>query len=229
MATLRRALGDRDASPCGRCSLCRQQRSSVDLEAAVADARRWLAARPAPIAASARPEMAEGLALLDAELGGELYRGLFADREADVPLAPELADLLRQQVQALARRYELGAVAAVPSRDWRQRDEALAIAAAALGVPALPDLLAWADEPAARQGELRNNDQRRDNVDGKMTLGGLARPRGALLVLDDFIGSGATLREAGRVLRKQGRMSAPIVPLTLARVRWKLGAAGRVR
>ena len=62
-----------------------------------------------------------------------------------------------------------------------------------------------------------------------MTLGAGERPRGGVLLLDDFIGSGATLREAARVLRKQGKLTAAIVPLTLARVRWKLGAAGRVR
>jgi ATP-dependent DNA helicase RecQ len=96
-------------------------------------------------------------------------------------------------------------------------------------VPALPDLLVWANEPPARQGELRNNDQRRENVDNKMGLGASARPGGDLLLLDDFIGSGATLREAGRALRKQARLTGAIVPLTLARVRWKLGAPGRVR
>jgi len=229
MATLRRALGDREALPCGRCSLCKQQRSSVDLSVAVEHAQRWLSTRPSPIAASARPELSEGLALLDAELGGELYRGLFARRESDLPLAPDLADLLRQQARALAGRHDLQAVTAVPSRDWRQRDEALAIVADALGLPSLPNLLVWASEPPARQAELRNNDQRRDNVDGKMTLGAGERPRGGVLLLDDFIGSGATLREAARVLRKQGKLTAAIVPLTLARVRWKLGAAGRVR
>ena len=229
MATLRRALGDRAAAPCGRCSVCRGQRSSVDVDAAAADAERWLAARPSPIAASARPEMAEGLALLDSELGGALYREFFARREDAGPLAPALADLLRRQVRALAGRHDLRAVAALPSRDWKQRDEALAIAAEALGVPALPDLLAWASEPPARQAELRNNDQRRGNVDGKLTLGTSARIPGDLLLLDDFVGSGATLKEAGRVLRKQARFAGAIVPLTLARVRWKLGAAGRIR
>ena len=228
MATLRRALGDREAAACGRCSLCKQQRSSVDIAAAVEHAQAWLAARPSPIAASARPEMAGGLALLDAELGGELYRGLFASRETDAPLAPALAELLRRQVLALGQRFAFCGVTAAPSRDWRQRGEALVIAAEALGVPALPELLVWAEEPAARQDELRNNDQRRDNVDGKMGLGASERPRGDILLLDDFIGSGATLREAGRVLRKAKHTGA-IVPLTLARVRWKLGAPGRVR
>jgi ATP-dependent DNA helicase RecQ len=92
-------------------------------------------------------------------------------------------------------------------------------------VPALPDALVWANEPRARQAELRNNDQRRENVDGRMTLGASRLPAGDLLVLDDFIGSGATLREAGRVLRK-AKFPGAIVPLTLARVRWKL-ADGR--
>jgi ATP-dependent DNA helicase RecQ len=227
MATLRRALGDPDAAPCGRCSRCRGQRSAVEFGEGLGAAQRWLESRPAPIAASARPEMAEGAALLDGELAGPLYRGFFRDREQDAPLPAELRALLRTQAQALARRFEFAAVAAVPSRDWRQRDEALAEVAAALGVPALPDLLAWREPPPARQGELRNNDQRRGNVDGRMTAG--PAPRGDLLVLDDYIGSGATLREAGRALRKQARLAGAVVPLTLARVRWRLGAAGRAR
>jgi ATP-dependent DNA helicase RecQ len=229
MATLRRALGDRDAAPCGRCSVCRDQRSSVDVSAAVAAAERWLAARPSPIAASARPEMAEGLALLDGELAGAVYREFFRRREQDTTLDPDLADQLRRQALSLARRHDFKAVAALPSRDWKQRDEALQIAADALGVPALPDLLAWSTEPPARQGELRNNDQRRDNVDGKLTLRTSSLPRGDLLLLDDFTGSGATLREAARALRKQAKFAGAIVPLTLARVRWKLGSAGRAR
>lgn len=228
MASLRRALGDREAAACGRCSLCKEQRSTIDRTAGLTAAQQWLATRPSPIAASARPAMSAGLALLDAETGGELHRGLFARREAIAPLAPELAELLARQVRTLAQGLAVSAVAAVPSRDWQQRAEALAIAAEALGVPALPDLLVWKKEPRARQAELRNNDQRRENVDGRMGLGSAARPAGDVLLLDDFVGSGATLREAGRVLRKDAKLTGAIVPLTLARVRWKLGAAGRV-
>lgn len=230
MATLRRALGDREAAPCGRCSVCRDQRSSVDVSAAALAAERWLAARPSPIAASARPEMAEGLAVLDGELAGAAYREFFRRREQDdLPLDPHHAELLRQQAQSLARRHNFTAVAAVPSRDWKQRDEALQLVADALGVPALPDLFVWSTEPPARQGELRNNDQRRDNVDGKLSLGTSRPPRGDILIIDDFTGSGATLREAARALRKQAKFAGAIVPLTLARVRWKLGSAGRAR
>ncbi len=226
MATLRRALGDPEAPVCGRCSQCKQQRSSVAVAASVERAERWLATRPSPIAASARPVMSAGLALLDGELGGELYRGLFARRASDLGLATGMAALLAEQVRRLAGSFAFRAVAAVPSRDWQQRGEALAIAAEVLGVPALPDLLVWTKEPNARQAELRNNDQRRANVDGKMGLGAGVRG-GDLLVLDDFIGSGATLREAGRALR-QARWTGAVVPLTLGRVRWQLGSPGRV-
>lgn len=227
MATLRRALGDREAQVCGRCSLCREQRSSVDVEAAAAEAQQWLESRPSPIAASARPELAEGLALLDGEIAGPLFRAFFRGRETAEPLPPALAELLRQQVRRLAERHAFAAVTAAPSRDWQQRAEALAIAAEVLGVPALPDLLVWREQPAARQSELRNNDQRRENVDNTMKLG-TGSVRGEVLLLDDFVGSGATLKEAARVLRKDAKLKQAIVPLTLARVRWKLGSAGRI-
>lgn len=229
MATLRRALGDRAAQRCGHCSLCRGQRSSVDVAAGANEAQRWLEARPAPIAASARPELAEGLALLDGELAGPLFIKFFRGREVAGPLPPGLAELLRAQIGRLAAEHGFSAVTAVPSRDWQQREEALAIAAEALGVPALPDLLVWREEPPARQTELRNNDQRRENVDGRMKLGEARRPAGALLLLDDFIGSGATLKEAARVLRREAKLTAKVVPLTLAKIRWKLGQTGRIR
>ncbi|MCY0989136.1 RecQ family ATP-dependent DNA helicase [Nannocystis sp. ILAH1] len=227
MATLRRALGDREAAACGRCSLCRGQQSSVDIEAATAEAQRWLESRPSPIAASARPEVAEGLALLDGEIAGPLFRKFFQGRETAESLPPALAELLRTQVRALGERFAFAAVAAVPSRDWRQREEALQIAAETLGVPALPELVVWREEPRARQSELRNNDQRRENVENTMKLGS-GSVRGEVLLLDDFVGSGATIKEAARVLRKDAKLKSAIVPLTLARVRWKLGSAGRI-
>jgi hypothetical protein len=57
-----------------------------------------------------------------------------------------------------------------------------------------------------------------------MILGGSSRPpAGDLLLLDDYIGSGATLKEAGRVLRKEAEHKGALVPLTIARIRWRLG------
>ena len=91
----------------------------------------------------------------------------------------------------------------------------------------LADTLVWTEPPASRQGELLNNDQRRENVKGKMTVSG-ALPDGAVLLLDDYTGSGATFREAARALRKDAGFTHDIVPLTIARVRWRLGAAGMI-
>ena len=51
-------------------------------------------------------------------------------------------------------------------------------------------------------------------------------PEGDMLLLDDYVGSGATLKEACRVLRKEARHRGAIVPLTVARVRFRLGARG---
>lgn len=53
-------------------------------------------------------------------------------------------------------------------------------------------------------------------------------PTGTLLVLDDYIGSGATLTEAVRVLRKESHFQGKIVPFTIAQVKWRLGKAGMI-
>jgi hypothetical protein len=45
-------------------------------------------------------------------------------------------------------------------------------------------------------------------------------------LLDDYIGSASTLREVGQLLRKTGELDRELVPLMIARVRWKLGAPG---
>ena len=94
----------------------------------------------------------------------------------------------------------------------------------------MTNLLAWRDEPEARQGTLLNNDQRRENVNGRMIVTGPVRLPAdkALLLLDDYTGSGATLKEAARTLQTMGGFSGAVVPLTVARVRWRLGARGMV-
>jgi ATP-dependent DNA helicase RecQ len=230
MASLRRALGDVDVADCGRCSVCRGQRSHVDLDASMDRAQAWLARRPCPIPATSRPEMSEGLSLLDGELGGPLFGGFMSQRSAPTGaggLPAELLGLLREAALALSARYRFRGVVAVPSRSWCQRDEVLGFLAETLGVPADAGLLVWGEEPPVRQGELWNNDQRRKNVDGRMRLGpSTTPPDGDLLLLDDYIGSGATLKEVCRVLRKQARHRGALVPLTVARVRFRLGARG---
>ena len=49
-----------------------------------------------------------------------------------------------------------------------------------------------------------------------------------MLLVDDYVGSRATMREAGNVLRKRLRWDGVLVPLVFARVRWKLGTSGMI-
>ena len=90
------------------------------------------------------------------------------------------------------------------------------------------DFLFWQQLPPNRQGELLNNDQRRFNVDKKMSFDrSQQRPSGAILLLDDYIGSGATISEAARALRN-ANIKQEIAPFTIASVKWKFGQAGMV-
>jgi len=51
---------------------------------------------------------------------------------------------------------------------------------------------------------------------------------GPILLPDDYIGSGATLKEGARVLRKECDFRGEIVSLTIAVVKWRLGQSGMI-
>jgi len=181
--------------------------------------------------------MSAGLAALNGDQRGQLFVQFMrqrADSSTNSQLSPKLRQLLKQNVLKLKERHTFAAVLVIPSRTWQQRETTATYIADLLGIKAYPNLLAWTDMPPARQGELLNNDQRRHNVNGKMKLTGpLTRPGApppskAILLLDDYIGSGATLKEAVRVLRKEGGFTADIAPFTVACVRWRIGARGMI-
>lgn len=230
MQTLRRALGDEQAGPCGHCSHCRPKQAPV-FPAAGPDTQAWVADRNIPIPATSVPRMSSGLSLLDSEQRSPLFVSFMRKRsdEGTTRLEPALEDLLARKLKALRERAAFAAVVAVPSRTWNQRAYTADRVAALLGTRALNDTLVWQALPAHRQGELHNNDQRRDNIKGTMGIDDpLPEGEGAILLLDDYTGSGATLKEAVRTLRKIGRFEGEIVPLTIARVRWRLGASGMI-
>jgi ATP-dependent DNA helicase RecQ len=234
MHTLRSALGDQESAPCGRCSACRDGRPAEQQPGTARDtgaAQSWLLARPVPIAATRRPPMAAGLAVLDGEYRTGHFAHFMRNRAADGDeLAPELAALVVARARVLAGEQPLAAVVPLPSRTWRQRSHTASLVASALGIAVHDQLITWAELPAARQGQLRNNDQRRDNLAGKMRAradGALHRLPG-LLLLDDYTGSGHTLREAARALRDDTGYRGQLVPLTIARVKWRIGAPGMV-
>ncbi len=237
MQALRVALGDEAAGPCGRCSACDPARHpiSTSTEEGLASVRRWMVQRDLPIPAFRAPRMAAGLTLLDGETRSPAFVDFMRHRTSveRAQLGKELLAVLGDRVEGLAAAHDFAVVAALPSRTWAQRVAVASWLAGRLGVPFLGELLVWSDLPPKRQGELLNNDQRRDNVQGRMTVSHDSLPGGALsagdiLLLDDYHGSAVTLREAVRALRKDGGFERDIVPITIARVRWRLGARGMI-
>lgn len=230
MQALRVALGDTEARACGRCDRClpegllpggRPEPPAISAEA-------WLDSRSLPLAGMRSPELASGLALLDGSMRGRLFADFMRGRAKGAMPPPRLCELLQGAIDELSREHAFGCVVTVPSRTWSRRQEVGDLAAERLGVPHVP-LLRYAQEPAARQGQLHNNDQRRDNVKGCFCADlDVPLPGGPMLLLDDYVGSRATLKEVATVLRKQLGWEEEIVPLVLARVRWKLGQAGMI-
>jgi predicted amidophosphoribosyltransferase len=54
-------------------------------------------------------------------------------------------------------------------------------------------------------------------------------PKGAILLLDYYIGSGATMNEAARALNHHGFLKHKIVPFTIASVTWRVGKKGIIK
>ncbi|WP_179136862.1 RecQ family ATP-dependent DNA helicase [Candidatus Entotheonella palauensis] len=237
MQTLRIALGEREAPACGHCGHCQPESVAArDFAPDTAAAQAWLLHRPVPIDASKRPLMSAGIALMDGVLRSAPFvqfmrhRAVGKDSTRTPHIPHDVQTLLAAQVQRLHRHHHFAAVVPIPSRTWVQREQTANAIAEQLGIPAYGDFLVWQDMPPHRQGELSNNDQRRENVRHRLQVNSSeALPAsGSILLLDDYIGSGATLKEAVQTLRQKAGYSGEIVPLTLARVRWRLGASGMV-
>lgn len=233
MHALRSALGDTESQRCGRCIACNPGLHAALLARCDASqARLWTADRPVPIAASARPVVSEGLSLLDGQQRSPLFLEFMRQRESKdrVNLPEELRVLLSTKLATLKKTRKFAAVVSIPSLKWAQRASTEKLVAHLLGADLCGNFLSWNEVPEHRQGELTNNDQRQKNVAGKMASqeGDLPHRAGAILLLDDYTGSGSTLKEAARVLRKEACFEGEIVPLTIARVRWRLGATGTV-
>lgn len=236
MATLRRALGDDAAARCGRCDCCTGAPNEVgdahELAGLAAHASAWLETRPLVLAATRYPKLSDGLALLDGPQRGPSFARFMRGRTSASELEPRLYELLALGLERLQAEHQFGGVVMLPSRTWAQRELVGRWLAERLGVPLLLELVVYRDAEAgpARQGTLVNNDQRKDNVRDAFELGPQRRsvPRGALLLVDDYVGSLATMREVGTLLRKVAKLDQALVPFAIARVRWKLGSAGMI-
>ena len=132
MQTLRRALGDLDAAPCGRCGACVPRGLAPQPEAQVATAAAgWLLSRPVQLSGSKRPPLSPGLAVLDGQLRtplfGQFMRGRANGEASGLP--GELPELLRSAARRLAGEHAFGGVVAVPSRTWADRPVVAALVA----------------------------------------------------------------------------------------------------
>lgn len=221
MALLRCALGDPSATPCGRCDVCQRQTplAAPDARAAL----HWLSTRPVAIAGAKTHNISPGLSLFDGKLRIPLFLRFMRERAVTEEMNREILALLLKQVDAL--KLPIGAIVPLPSKTWKAQSLFAKALADHLNVPLLSDLLIWRTPPEKRQGELLNNDQRHHNVHEKMYSHLPSRAQsGALILFDDYIGSGATLKEAARCLRKT--LDQPLIPLTIAAIKWRLGKPG---
>jgi len=228
MQALRRALGDDNAQECGRCARCGGFTAEVEGSTDAEAAERWMSARPV-VVSGYRRDLSQGLAIYDSQRRSRDFVAFMRARTNDAQVGADLEQRLQDAARQLAGHASSVLVAALPSNTWAARERAVAAIADALSAPATLDALGWVEAPEARQGTLLNNDQRRDNVKGRMRwLGGRLGDHDTIVLVDDYTGSGHTLREAARVLRKQCGFKGDIIPLTMARVRWRLGRPGIV-
>jgi ATP-dependent DNA helicase RecQ len=231
------ALGDAEAQRCGRCSRCDAQQWQPSLLIGNSNnAAEWLVIRDIPLPASKYPDFNEGLAVFSPDTGtphfGRFMRNR-ADRKgfnATPNMDRDLLDLVLAKAQTIQNYNKLAALVVLPGTTWKQRNSVVKALAQQLNIQLRDDLLYWRSPANHRQGQLLNNDQRRMNVKERMGADGtlqLPRDHGILLV-DDYCGSMATMKEAARVLRKELGFEGAIIPFTIAKVRWKLGAPGMV-
>ena len=100
MQSLRVALGDSEAAPCGRCNLCRPEthRELAPQEAELAAARHWVVHRELTIPAARIPKMAAGMTLLNGEIRSPQFMNFMRARESGPELPADLLDLLEERL-----------------------------------------------------------------------------------------------------------------------------------
>lgn len=226
MGFLRRVLGDAVIAPCGHCDLCLKKPYPLDIDTSrLFQIDQWLEKRPATIYPSVKEKLSAGISLLDGKTCTSLFAHFMKTRTSRELLDEEIFEHLRPLLKRLHKEHRFVAVAPLPSRTWLARNHAAQAIAKELGISVI-DPLIW-KEPTKRQGELLNNNQRQENVHQKLVVNGQL-PAGPLLLLDDYTGTGHTLKEAARALRSNG-FQHPLVPLTIAQVKWSLGKPGFVQ
>jgi ATP-dependent DNA helicase RecQ len=230
MALLRNALGDSSPSNCSRCYICSPQsfRIPAPPKERCLKTEEWLSRKPIVIKGNKRIGIQDGIAVLDGAMGSTSFRNFMRERMKVETMDPYLLKLIVGHINKLHQMYAFSALIPIPSRTWLARNSVLQDLQKETGIPVLPDLLIWKEIPKHRQGELLNNDQRRENVSGKMAIKAGVIPSGNILLFDDYTGSQATINEAGGLLLKGRGVRGDVIPFTVASVKWKLGKPGMI-
>jgi len=231
MSLLRNSLGDLSSENCGHCDVCRPQIIPLLDDKAVQTAETWIAGRPIPIPGYAINRISEGLSLLDGKMRSPQFVNFMKQRAAaavqDLGMDEELVLILKKHADSLRKNCAIAGIVTIPSRTWTAKNKVYELLSQYLQVPLFDQLLSWKEEPPSRQGELLNNDQRHHNVHQRMiaTLNE-PLPKGTLILFDDYIGSGNTIKEAARALRATKQIPHELVPFTVAAIKWHLGKPG---
>ncbi len=227
MLRLSQVLGDNSVYRCGCCANCQPSPFKFNYTRSTG-IQSWLLSRHVPIDLGAAAE--EGLALFDNQMRHPLFMEFMKNRALPgLPSNQALYSLIRDMLATVSQRYSCSALLTLPSTTWVSRVSISDLIAQHFKIPLFLDALQWKNQPESRQGELLNNDQRRFNVDKKMQLLlPSPLPKGNLLLLDDYTGSGATLKEACRAIKPFLHANQKIVPVTIASIRWRLGKRGMI-
>ena len=229
MAFLRSTLGDVKAANCGHCDVCKPVEMAEESPKSFEKASFWLQNRPFPISAMPLYKVSQGVSILDSKVRSPLFIRFMKERMSASninEMDPELIKLLIKHFSHLSKNVHLGGIISIPSRTWKASESLLLLLANTFQLPILP-LLEWKEIPDKRQGELLNNDQRHYNVHQKIEVKKeISVPTGALVLFDDYTGSGNTLKEAARALRAGKFCQNELIPFTIASLKWHLGKPG---
>jgi ATP-dependent DNA helicase RecQ len=232
MGILRKALGDLHVEPCTSCDVCTEFYPQFEFtEEKLEGISNWINTRATPISISRMAKVQPGLSVLDGTIKSTLFQTFMKERaiETNKPLGvdPELFSLILEHLTKIFNQEAFKAIVLVPSRTFKAGKTIAEHLGNHFKVPVITNLLCWKALPGNRQGELLNNDQRSFNVEGFMQVNMNSHlPDGPIILLDDYIGSGATMKESARALLKSTYAPSKIIPFTIARVKWQLGKPG---
>lgn len=242
MAILRIALGDELAQDCNRCDCCQKMhsRSRIAEETPLlqfelkpsqfSSITSWIDKRPLPITPMVKERVSEGLSVLDSKIRSPLFIRFMKERaccpQGSFGMDDSLIELIKFHMNTIIHKEQIRGIITIPSKTWQARDSIANLLGNHFHIPVFHNTLQWKAPPVKRQGELLNNDQRRENVHNKMQASPLdILVSGPLLLLDDYIGSGSTIKEAARALRASN-INNQLIPFTVAAIKWHLGKPG---